>query len=44
MRTDSQTNGSTDTIKLILAFRNFANAPKDQVSDKNNPKYDVRNF
>ena len=44
MQTDSQTNGRMDTMKLILAFHNFSNAPKNQVSDKNNPKYDVRNF
>jgi hypothetical protein len=26
---DRQTDGQTDTTKLIVAFRNFANAPKN---------------
>jgi len=26
-RTDKKTNGRTDTTKLTVAFRNFANAP-----------------
>jgi len=28
MRTDGQTDGRTDMMKLIVAFRNFENAPK----------------
>ena len=27
--TDGQTDGRTDMTKLIVAFRNFANAPKN---------------
>ena len=27
---DGQTDGQTDMTKLIVAFRNFANAPKNQ--------------
>ena len=27
-RTDKRTDGQTDMTKLIVAFRNFANAPK----------------
>jgi hypothetical protein len=30
-RTDRQKDGSTETSKLIVAFRNFANAPKKLV-------------
>jgi hypothetical protein len=30
MRTDRQTDGPTDMTKLIVAFRNFANAPKNK--------------
>ena len=26
---DRRTDGQTDTTKLIVAFRNFTNAPKD---------------
>jgi hypothetical protein len=29
MRTDGQTDRHTDMTKLIVAFRNFANAPKE---------------
>ena len=29
MRADAQTDGRTDTMKLIVAFRNFDNAPKN---------------
>jgi hypothetical protein len=29
-RTDRQTDRQTDTTKLIVAFRNFANAPKKE--------------
>jgi hypothetical protein len=29
VRTDRQTDGQTDMTKIIVAFRNFANAPKD---------------
>jgi hypothetical protein len=28
MRTDGRTDGQTDLTTLIVAFRNFANAPK----------------
>jgi hypothetical protein len=28
-RTDKRTDGQTDMMKLIVAFRNFANAPKN---------------
>ena len=28
MRTDGRTDGQTHMTKLIVAFRNFANAPK----------------
>jgi hypothetical protein len=28
MRTDGETDGQTDMTKLIVTFRNFANAPK----------------
>jgi hypothetical protein len=28
MRTDRETDGQTDTTKLIIAFRNFSNEPK----------------
>jgi hypothetical protein len=31
-RTDGQTEGQTDMAKLRVVFRNFANAPKTQVS------------
>ena len=27
-RTDSRTDGQTDMSKVVVAFRNFANAPK----------------
>jgi len=29
MRTDGRKDGQTDMTKLIVAFRNFANAPKN---------------
>ena len=29
---DGQTDGQTDTTKLIAALRSFANAPKNQTS------------
>jgi hypothetical protein len=29
MRTDRQTDGHTDMVELIVAFRNFANVPKN---------------
>ena len=29
MRTDGRTDGQTDVTKLIVPFRNFANAPKN---------------
>ena len=29
MHTDGQTDGRTDTMKLIVAFHNFENAPKN---------------
>jgi len=29
MRTDGRTDGQIGTTKLIVAFRNFANAPKN---------------
>ena len=32
MRTDVRTDDQTDTAKLIVAFRNFANAPKERVA------------
>ena len=38
MRSDRQTDGRTDTTKLIVAFRNFANAPK------NNMRKHMQNF
>jgi len=28
MRTDGRTDGQKDMVKLIVVFRNFANAPK----------------
>jgi len=28
MQTDRQTDGQRDMMKLIIAFRNFANAPE----------------
>jgi len=31
MRTDRQTDGQTFNTKLIVAFRNFANAPKNVI-------------
>jgi hypothetical protein len=30
-QTDRQTDGRTDMTKLIVAFRNFANAPKSEI-------------
>jgi len=30
-RTDGRTDGQTDMTKLIVAFRNFTNAPKEAV-------------
>jgi hypothetical protein len=34
MRTDRRTDGQTDMTKLIVAFRNFANASKNVICEK----------
>ena len=39
---DGQTDGQTDTSKLIVAFRNVANAPKNQQTYKRVEKYKRR--
>ena len=35
MHTDEQTDGRTDMMKLIVAFRNFENAPKNMKKNVN---------
>jgi hypothetical protein len=37
-RMDGRTDGQTDMAKLIVAFRNFANAPKSEPRLKQQPK------
>ena len=39
MRTDGQTDGRTDMMKLIVAFWNFENAPKNMKKCKLKLKY-----
>ena len=36
---DRRTDGRTDMAKLIVTFRNFANAPKDKVRSKKDPAH-----
>ena len=35
MRKDGRTDGETGMKKLIITFRNFANAPKNEPKDSN---------
>jgi hypothetical protein len=47
MRTDGQTDGHADMMKLIVAFRNFENAPKNKKKCKLKLKYNysvINNF
>jgi len=39
MRTDGQTDGRTDMVKLIVAFCNFENTPKNMKKCKLKLKY-----
>jgi len=39
MRADGRTYGQTDVIKMIVAFRNFANAPKIRRREEINRKH-----
>ena len=39
---DRQTDERTDMMKVIVAFRNFANAPKNKYSYKNMTAKDVK--
>ena len=47
MRSDKQRDGQTDKAKLIVAFRNTANAPKNNVgkcNDSLNVKLHVKHW